>query len=189
MSPKLSPTRKGELARRWSNLFLIFTAAVAFAAVACRFLGGSSEISVTPHPAPTWELKDVDGHAVASTNYADKVVLVTFWATWCPPCKLEVPGLISLQKKYGPSGFAVVGISVDETGAAAVKPFLKEFAVNYPVALADEKVVKDFGGVEAIPKSFIIDRQGTIVAGYLGLTSEADFEKRIVSLLGTGPMR
>ena len=170
--------------KHWTRALNWLPLVVLFAIVACRLPGGSSAINLTPHPAPAWELKDVEGKVVASTNYAGKVVLVTFWATWCPPCKLEVPGLVNLQKKYEQSGFTVLGISLDEGGAGVVKPFLKDFGINYPVVLGDEKITGDFGGVEAIPKSFVIDRQGTVVAGFLGLTSEADLEKSIEPLLG-----
>ena len=165
-----------------ASSWLLFITVVAI--IGCRLPGGSA-ISITPHPAPAWELKDVEGKSIASSNYAGKVVLVTFWATWCPPCKLEVPGLIGLQKKYEKSGFTVLGISLDEGGASVVKPFLKDYGINYPVVLGDEKITGDFGGVEAIPKTFVIDRQGTVVAGFLGLTSEADLEKSIGPLLGT----
>ena len=170
--------------RRVTRAFLLFAGmTLLLGLVACRFPGGSTAIDLKPHPAPVWELKDIDGKSVASTNYSGKVVLLTFWATWCPPCRLEVPGLISLQRKYASAGFTVLGISLDETGAKVVKPFLQEYAINYPVAIGDDKITGAFGGVEAIPKTFVIDRQGTIVAGFLGLTSEVDLEKSIAPLL------
>ena len=161
--------------------------ALLLGSVSCRLPGGSTALDIKPRPAPAWELKDVDGKSVHSTNYAGQVVLLTFWATWCPPCKMEIPGLIGLQKKHEKSGFSVVGISLDEAGAKVVKPFVKEYGINYPIAIGDEKVVRDFGGVDAIPKTFLIDRQGTIVAGFLGFTSDAEFEKRIVPLLAPNP--
>ena len=162
---------------------MLASLSLALITVSCRLPGGSTAMDLKPRPAPVWELSDVEGKSISSTNYAGKVVLLTFWATWCPPCRLEVPGLISLQKKFEKSDFTVVGISLDETGPKAVQPFLREFGINYPVLLGNEKVVGDFGGLQGIPTTYVIDRQGTIVAGFLGLTPEADLEKSIAPLL------
>src|SRR5690242_2478146 len=113
-----------------------------------------------PAIAPRWELQNVDGHTVRSADFKGKVVILDFWATWCPPCRAEIPGLIELQKQYGKQGLAVIGVSVDQDGASAVKAFAQKFGMNYPVLLADPKVVQAYGGIEAIPTTFVIDRAG-----------------------------
>lgn len=137
----------------------------------------------TPSIAPAWILKDVDGKTVKSSDFAGKVVILDFWATWCPPCKAEIPGFIELKKKYGNKGLVVVGVSLDEQGSEAVKPFMKQMGMNYTVLLGDEKVVRDFGGFDGIPTTFIIDRKGNVVGGHTGYGSKEDFEKEITPLL------
>jgi len=133
--------------------------------------------------APEWSLKDADGKTVHSSDFKGKVVILDFWATWCPPCKAEIPGFIALQNEYGKKGLVVVGISVDEGGAAVVKRFAQQSGMNYPVVLADEKTPRAFGGIKAIPTTFIIDREGRIVAKHLGFTEKDEFEKELKPLL------
>ena len=132
---------------------------------------------------PAWELKDVDGKPVKSSDFEGKVVILDFWATWCPPCKAEIPGFVELQKKYGDKGLVVIGVSLDEQGPQAVKPFMKEFGVNYPVVMGDPKIVQDFGGIAAIPTTFVIDRNGKILARHVGYVPKETFEKQIIPFL------
>lgn len=132
--------------------------------------------------APAWKLQDLDGKTVSSDDFKGKVVILDFWATWCGPCREEIPGLIDLQAKYQKQGLAVIGISLDE-GAGEVKPFVKKAGFNYTVALVDDKVQQAFGGVDAIPLTFVIDRQGRIVTKHLGLTGKDEFEAEIKPLL------
>jgi thiol-disulfide isomerase/thioredoxin len=133
--------------------------------------------------APDWELKDLDGRTVRSSDFKGKVVVLDFWATWCGPCRAEIPGLVALQKEYAPEGLVIVGASVDEGGASTVKQFTEKLGVNYPVVLADEKVQQAFGGIEAIPTTFIIDRTGRIVKKDFGFTGKDEFEQEIKPLL------
>jgi len=156
---------------------IVFTV-VAVSTTATLF--GQSKSS---EAAPGWELQGADGKTVHSSDFKGKVVILDFWATWCPPCKAEIPGFIALQKEYGKKGLAVVGISVDEGGADVVKEFAQKLGMNYPVVLADEKTPQVFGGIEAIPTTFIIDREGRIVTNHLGFTEKDEFEKELKPLL------
>jgi DsbE subfamily thiol:disulfide oxidoreductase len=136
-----------------------------------------------PAPAPAWTLKNLDGKAVSLSDFKGKVVILDFWATWCPPCRAEIPSFIELQKQYGNQGLAVIGLSLDESGATAVKKFVDKTGMNYTVVMADQAVAKAYGGVEAIPTTFVIDRQGHIINRHVGLTDRAEFEKEIKPLL------
>lgn len=133
--------------------------------------------------APAWKLQDLDGKTVSSDDLKGKVVILDFWATWCPPCRAEIPGLIDLQKAYEKEGLMVVGISVDQDGSSVLKPFVEKFGVNYPVLVADDKVQQAFGGFDAIPVTLVIDRQGRIVKRHLGLTEKDELEAEIKPLL------
>ena len=133
--------------------------------------------------APGWELSDVDGKVVKLSEFKGKVIILNFWATWCPPCRAEIPEFVALQKKYANEGLAVIGVSLDRQGPSVVKPFMQRFAMNYPVVMGDEKIVADYGGMSAIPKTFVIDRQGDVVAVHEGFTDQATFESEIGPLL------
>ena len=133
--------------------------------------------------APAWRLPDLDGKTVSFDDFKGKVVVLDFWATWCPPCRAEIPGLIDLQKTYQKQGLMVVGISLDQGDAEAIKSFVKKFGMNYPVLVGDDKVQQTFGGIDAIPVTLVIDRQGRIVKRHLGLTEKDEFEGDIKPLL------
>lgn len=133
--------------------------------------------------APGWQLKDVNDNTIRFADFKGKVIILDFWATWCAPCRMEIPGFIALQKKYAQQGLVVVGASVDEGGASMVKQFMEKLGMNYPVVLADEKMQDQFGGIEVVPTTFIIDRQGHIVKKYFGLTDQSEFEQEIKPLL------
>jgi thiol-disulfide isomerase/thioredoxin len=133
--------------------------------------------------APKWELQDLNGKKVSSEEFKGKIVVVDFWATWCGPCRVEIPGYIELQKKYGKDGLVIVGVSVDQQGPSVVKPFADKNGVNYIMVMADEAVVGAFGGVEAIPTTFLIDRNGQIRDRKVGAEETADYEKKILAVL------
>ena len=134
-------------------------------------------------PAPAWSLKDVAGRTVSSDQFKDKVVVVDFWATWCGPCRVEIPGYIELQKKYGKDGFAVIGVSLDQAGPGVVKEFVEKSGVNYQMVMGDDAVVAAFGGMEAIPTTFLIDRAGQVRDRKFGVEPAADYEKKVIALL------
>ncbi|MBI5689729.1 MAG: TlpA family protein disulfide reductase [Verrucomicrobia bacterium] len=134
-------------------------------------------------PAPAWQLKDVNGAPVSSDQFKGKVVVVDFWATWCPPCRAEIPGYIDLVKKYGAEGLVIVGISLDQAGPEVVKAFAGKTGINYPLVMGDDQVVAAFGGVEGIPTTFLIDRTGQIRDRKVGAEETADYEKKLLAVL------
>ena len=162
-------------------------AAISFAI--CLLGGGSNSLAgdtnqmETAKLAPGWGLTDLDGKLVHSTDFKGKVVVLDFWATWCPPCRAEIPGFIALQKKYAAQGLTVVGVSVDEAGLKTVKAFALKNGINYPVVLTDSKIVEAYGGIDGLPTTFIIDRTGLIVKQHLGFTEQAEIEKEVAPLL------
>jgi thiol-disulfide isomerase/thioredoxin len=144
-----------------------------------RSIAGSS---TALNEAPAWELKDLDGQVVKSSEFLGKVVILDFWATWCAPCKAEIPGFIALQKQYGDRGLVVIGVSLDDQGPVVVKHFMADFEMNYRVVLGDVVLMQAFGGT-AIPTTVIINRAGKIVARHVGFTPRETFEKEIKPLL------
>lgn len=134
-------------------------------------------------PAPVWQLTTLDGKAIGTEQLKGKVVVVDFWATWCGPCIHEIPGYIELQKKYADRGLVIVGLSVDQQGADAVGKFVSSRSMNYPVALATQEVIDAFGGIEAIPTTLLIDRDGKIRHRKVGAMETADYEKLIAGVL------
>jgi len=137
--------------------------------------------------AAPYALADLQGKTVKNSDFLGKVVILDFWATWCGPCKAEIPHLIALQDKYKDQGLEIVGISLDEGGANDVKPFAEERKINYTMLLADggpsSQTAKDYGGITGIPTTFVIDKKGTIVKKYLGYTDPEVFEAAIQPLL------
>jgi peroxiredoxin len=160
--------------------------------IACAALGCSSpskpvKASVKAdherRQAPDFALKDSDGKTVRLSDYRGKVVLLDFWATWCGPCKIEIPWFMEFERKYRDRGFSVLGISMDEEGWDAVKPFVADLAVNYRIVLGNDDIAEEYGGVEALPTTFLIDREGKIAAMHVGLASKSDFQNGIEQLL------
>jgi thiol-disulfide isomerase/thioredoxin len=113
------------------------------------------------------------------------VVILDFWATWCGPCRLEIPHFVEMQRKYGAQGLAVVGLSLDEDGANAVGPFVKKHDVNYTMLLARKEIADLYGGVVGIPTTFVLDRQGRIVKKFIGAMPPETFEDAVRPLLGS----
>jgi peroxiredoxin len=133
---------------------------------------------------PSFALESVrDGKIVESSSFKGKVLLLTFFATWCPPCSEEVPVLMKLQKDMMDAGFSVIGMSVDQQGPATVAKFIERKAINYPVLLAESKTTTDFGGVYGIPVAFLVNKTGNVVKKYTGYVQHNVLEKDIRSLL------
>jgi thiol-disulfide isomerase/thioredoxin len=129
-------------------------------------------------------MKDLDGKDVSLSSFKGKVILLNFWATWCGPCKAEIPEFVELQKQYGKDGLVIVGYSVDDEAPKA-RAFANEYKMNYPVllGLGREDVQDAYGPIWGIPASFIISRDGRVCQKHLGIAPKAVFEKEIKALL------
>lgn len=138
-----------------------------------------------PRFAPEWELPDTEGRAIKFSDFVGQVVIVDFWATWCAPCRLEIPELIKLQSAYRDHGFTIVGISLDQPGNPAIKEYMAEVGVNYPIVMGNAEVLEAFGDVDGVPTSYVIDRSGKVVAKYLGYTERDVFEREIEMIIGS----
>ena len=136
--------------------------------------------------APDFTLNDVHGRPVKLSDFRGKVVLLNFWATWCGPCKLEIPWFIEFEQKYKDRGLVVIGVSMDEEGWDVVKPYLAERRINYRVVIGTDKIGDAYGGVESLPTTMVIDRDGQIASTHIGLVGKSDYENEIVQLLGGG---
>jgi thiol-disulfide isomerase/thioredoxin len=133
---------------------------------------------------PSFSLPDVvTGNMVDSNTFDGKTLLVTFFATWCPPCMQEIPDLISLQNEYEEKGFSVVALSVDQGGVGVVKKLVEKRSINYPVLLANGATARDFGGVVGIPTSFLINSKGHVVKKYPGYVPHMILENDIKRIM------
>jgi len=139
--------------------------------------------SKTRKAAPDFSLKDVNGKVVKLSDYKGKVVLLNFWATWCGPCKIEIPWFKEFETTYKNQGFAVLGVAMDDDGWEAVKPYLTDKQVNYRVVVGNEQVSQLYGDVESLPTTFVIDREGRIASMHIGLVSKGDYATEIKQLL------
>jgi len=135
------------------------------------------------HQAPDFALKDVNGQTVRLSDYRGKVVLLDFWATWCDPCRIEIPWFMDLERRNKDKGFAVLGVSMDDEGWEVVKPFLSQLGVNYRVVIGNDETSQLYGGVDALPTTFLIDRGGKIAAVHVGLANRREFEDGVEQLL------
>lgn len=142
--------------------------------------------SLLNKPAPDFTRQDLGGHAVRLSAYRGKVVLLNFWATWCAPCQIEMPAFSAWQRRYGPRGFAVLGISMDDDAAAARRA-VNRLHLDYPVALGDARLGMSYGGVLGLPLTFLIDRSGVVRARFQGETDAGTIEKHIQALLAEAP--
>ena len=133
--------------------------------------------------APDFSVKSLDGQMLKPSSMKGKVVLLDFWATWCPPCREEIPHFKELYTQYKDKGVQIIGLALDEDGEASVRPFAQQNQINYPLGIATQEIVSSFGGIRGIPTTYILDKQGNIAKKWVGYQDKAVFEKEIQTLL------
>jgi thiol-disulfide isomerase/thioredoxin len=143
------------------------------------------ETSLRGKAAPAFTLVNLEGKRVSLKDYKGRPVLVNFWATWCSPCKLEMPWFEEFRQKYAPQGFEILGIAEDDAGKDAITKAVKRINVSYPILLTDQKVAPAYGGVDYLPESFYVDRNGIVQTETSGLGSKDEIEANIKRLVGT----
>src|SRR6267143_3527367 len=171
----------------WRALFLasgtlLLSALMAFA-VSAQEADRVIRFVRNPEAAPEFKLDSIDGKPLTLASAHGKVVLLNFWATWCGPCRAEIPDLIELQKKYADK-LQIVGLSTDEMPAAVVKRFVQKQGINYRVAISTPEVDAQFGGIVALPTSFVLDTEGRVVEKHIGLNDPSLYEAEVRALLG-----
>jgi peroxiredoxin len=164
-------------------LFLLLVVAALLIWIALRrpsapAVGRAGEL----RPAPEFSLSDLAGKKLRLSDYRGHVVLLDFWATWCDPCKREIPHFVEMQNRYGPQGLQVIGISMDDDEKLA-REFQKQFKMNYPVAIGSTELADQYGGILGLPITFVIDRSGRIVSRHVGATDPSVFDAEIERLL------
>lgn len=135
--------------------------------------------------APNFELTTLDGKRVKLSDYRGKAVLLNFWATWCSPCKVEMPWFVELQKQYGNDGLVILGVAMDDSDTPKIARFASEMGVNYPVLLGTDQVSEEYGNVEFLPTSFYIDREGKIIGKGTGLLGRGEIEENVRKALAS----
>src|SRR5271156_747948 len=136
--------------------------------------------------APDFELPTLDGKNLKLSDLRGKAVLLNFWATYCSPCKVEMPWFVELQKEYGPQGFQIVGVAMDDASTEDIAKFANDMGVNYPILLGKEAVGLSYGGVNVLPTTFFLDRNGKVIGREFGLQSRSVFVDHIKEALGPG---
>ncbi len=165
------------------NGIIVGAVAVVALVVSMIFLKPSARRDVNDYTAPAVNGSDILGRGVVSLDaLKGKVVLLNFWATWCPPCRAEIPDLIKLQAKYQ-DDFVVLGVSLDREGPEVVRQYAQQMGMSYPVIMGTDIMVDSYGGIRNIPTSFVIDRKGDLVAKIVGGRSLAEFEQEIQPFL------
>jgi cytochrome c-type biogenesis protein len=165
----------------------VVVAGMLFAGFHAARRSNASPVAGKASIAPDFTLESLDGKSVRLSDLRGKAVLLNFWATWCSPCKIEMPWFVELQSKYGPEGLQIVGVAMDDASKEDIAKFAKEMGVNYPVLLGKEAVGDEYGGVPALPESFFIGRDGKIVDKIFGLKGKGEIEEAIKKALNTQP--
>lgn len=165
--------------------FLALAATITLASCSQPTPEKTSRVSSNRKPAPDFTLTDANGASVKLSDFRGKVVLLNFWATWCGPCEVEIPWFVEFEQQYKSKGLEVVGVSMDEEGWAAIKPFVAQHKINYRVLLGTDSVSQLYGGVESLPTTFLVDRDGKFAfSPHIGLAGKNEYLNEIQTLLG-----
>ena len=192
--PQQNPAPPPESGNRSAIIIVVVVLVVTGMLIAGRHMARTGN-TASPIPAgnnikgtaaPDFELTTLDGQKLRLSDLRGKAVLLNFWATWCGPCKIEIPWLEDLQKQYAPQGLQIVGISMDDDPPAKVAQFAKDQGINYTVVMGNDKVADLYGGVDGLPETFYIGRDGKIVTRVLGLVGHKEIEENIQSALKEG---
>lgn len=171
--------------------FLTLSLAVFLIVVGCSTSRTAHAQAVKPSKdrkaAPDFTLKDANGKPVRLSDFRGKAVILDFWATWCGPCKVEIPWFIEFQRKYKDRGLVVLGVASGDEEWSVVRPFADKIKINYPVVLGNDTTADLYGGIEALPTTFLIDRDGRIAKIHIGLAAKEDFEDAIEKILDAAP--
>jgi peroxiredoxin len=176
-----------------SSLALVVVASVValmlyFGYHQARRTGAGSAPRITQSTvAPDFSLESLDGTTMRLSDLRGKAVLLNFWATWCGPCKIEMPWFVDLQNQYRSQGLQIVGVAMDDASKADIGKFAQDMGVNYPILIGKESVGDEYGGVPALPETFLIGRDGKIVDKIIGLKGKAEIEDSIKKALDTRP--
>jgi len=186
----LSGAGKSEVEVKRNPLVLFFIAAIVAAmlfagirAARNNRANGPAKGQLIGSLAPDFELPALDGKNLKLSDLRGKAVLLNFWATYCGPCKIEMPWFVELQKEYGPQGFQIIGVAMDDASLEDIAKFAKEMGVNYPILLGKESVGQSYGGVSVLPTTFFLDRDGKLIAREFGLQSRSVFVDHIKKAL------
>ena len=133
--------------------------------------------------APNFGLISLDGRRISLSQFRGKVVILDFWATWCKPCRLELPHFVALHEEFGKDALQIIGVSLDRVGSEEVAAFVREWKIPYIVVMGNGEVVRNYGGIRGIPTTFVIDKNGNIYRKYVGYRNKEVFEKDIRTLL------
>ncbi|HXO04071.1 MAG TPA: TlpA disulfide reductase family protein [Candidatus Sulfotelmatobacter sp.] len=184
--------------RRAPNLFLLLLLLMLIVTTnfsACNSGAANSKSAVSSESKPNEPdvtFKNLEGQDVPLASLKGKLVVVNFWATWCEPCRVEIPWMIGFQQKYADKGFTVVGVAMDDEGKSVVAPYVQttkfdvngqSMTMNYPIVLGNDDIASKFGGLIGFPTTIVISRDGKVQKRYIGLADEADLEKEIKGLL------
>jgi thiol-disulfide isomerase/thioredoxin len=139
-----------------------------------------------PYPAPGFELRDLKGNQVSLSEFRGKAVVLNFWATWCAPCRRELPWFVEFQNEYGPRGLQIIGVSMDDEGINAIAPVVRRMGIDYVVLLGDSRVSSLYGGLAVLPTTYYISPRGDVIAFVNGVLSKTEVEHDIREVLASG---
>jgi thiol-disulfide isomerase/thioredoxin len=148
--------------------------------------GTSATFQAKGGVAPDFALQSLDGKTIRLSDFRGKPVVLNFWATWCEPCKIEMPWFVELQKQYAAGGLQFIGVAMDDASEKDIAAFAKDMGVNYPILIGKEDVGNAYGGVQYLPETFYIDREGKVVDRMFGLKGRGEIEDNIKKILGQG---